>query len=72
MVIASSGVTGNDGGVALIRGDEGRLGGPIIHAYADDAQGTVTKLTADASLAVARYGWTNTVTINALGKIKLN
>ena len=45
---------------------------PRGNVYAVDAGGTVTKLTADASIAVARYGWTNTVTINALGKIKLN
>ncbi|HET9371637.1 MAG TPA: prepilin-type N-terminal cleavage/methylation domain-containing protein [Vicinamibacterales bacterium] len=46
---------------------------PRGNVYAvNTGTGTVTKLTADASIAVARYGWTNTVTINALGKIKLN
>ena len=46
---------------------------PRGNAYSvDTTTGVVTKLTALATLTITRSGWTNTVTINEMGKIKIN
>ena len=45
---------------------------PRGQVFAVSGTGDATALGADATLTITRHGWTNTVTINALGRIKLN
>lgn len=40
--------------------------------YAVDGAGQTSALSGDVVLNVAREGWTNTVTVNAIGRVKIN
>jgi Tfp pilus assembly protein FimT len=45
---------------------------PRGQVFSVSPSGAVSALTADAVLTVTRNGWTNTITINELGRIRLN
>lgn len=60
--------------------DGAMLGGTVMHfefsprgqVFSVSGTGDTTALGNDAVLTITRNGWSNTVTVNALGRIKLN
>lgn len=45
---------------------------PRGQVFSVSTSGVVTALAGDAVLTITRHGWTNTVTVNGLGRIRLN